>query len=66
MYINGADAGGSYSGTATTLSYTTATSRMALASDSTERFAGNLDDVRLYGRDLSATEVNELYSAGAQ
>ncbi len=66
IYINGVDAGGSYSGTATTLVYTSATSRMALASDSTERFAGNLDDVRLYSRALSGAEVSELYTAGAQ
>jgi hypothetical protein len=61
LYINGVDDGGTYSGTGGTIGYTTAVSK--IGSDGADYFSGTIDDVRVYGRALSAAEVQTLSNA---
>jgi len=59
LYINGVDDGGTYSGTGSTLGYTTATSKIGTGGSS-QYFNGTIDDVRFFNRVLSSTEIELL------
>ncbi|MFP4314260.1 MAG: LamG-like jellyroll fold domain-containing protein, partial [Alphaproteobacteria bacterium] len=65
LYVNGVSAGGSFSGTASSLAYQ-ATSQPKLSSINSQIFNGRLDDVRMYNRVLSAAEIGDLYELGAR
>jgi hypothetical protein len=58
LYVNGVDDGGTYSGTGGSIAYTTAASK--IGTDGTNYFNGTIDDVRLYNRGLTPTEVELL------
>jgi len=68
LYIDGVDDGGSYSGTGSTLFYdTTAGIKHTIGIDTggtDEFFDGRLDDVRVYNRALSKSEIERLYDIG--
>jgi X-X-X-Leu-X-X-Gly heptad repeat protein len=66
IYINGVDDGGSYtSNGAGPVAYSSGPATMGdLSLDNVVTFPGSLDDVRIYNRALSATEVNQLYRLG--
>lgn len=69
IYLNGASVAGSMSGTGTTLAYA-ANNKLRIGAfyytgdATTKYFPGSIDDVRLYNRVLSASEINEHYLAG--
>ena len=69
IYINGADAGGAYSGSGS--GAITSTNRSAQIGDDNScgdaesfPFPGLIDDVRVYNRNLTAAEVKQLYKSG--
>ena len=60
LYINGIlKQSLSYDGT-----LRSSTDALLIARQGTENFAGSLDDVRIYNRALSASEITKLYSSG--
>jgi hypothetical protein len=64
LYINGArDNSATYNGSATSIAYSVAEPWGLIgAAFTNQNFNGKLDDLRVYNRVLSATEVNSLYS----
>ncbi len=64
VYIDGAVSNGSYDGGASTVPYGSDTARMGDNSLGNSYFPGSLDDVRIYNRELTATEVKQLYNLG--
>jgi len=64
LYVNGADDGGTYSGTGGTLAYATGNVLIGMRHDSALSFGGKIDDVRVYDRALSAEEIQQLYQEG--
>ena len=61
LYINGQDAGGSYSGTGGSLIHTSAHAKIGGLSDTISNFNGIIDDVLIYNRALTETEIQTLY-----
>ncbi|MHC4526916.1 MAG: LamG-like jellyroll fold domain-containing protein [Planctomycetota bacterium] len=61
IYINGADAGGTYSGTGSALAYSSASGNIGSRAGSSYFFDGSMDDVRVYDRALSGEEIDQLY-----
>ncbi len=61
LYVNGVDDGGTYNGTGGAMQYSTTPSK--IGSEGTNYFHGLIDDVRVYSRALSPTEVQVLNSA---
>jgi hypothetical protein len=61
VYINGVDDGGSYSGTGGSLAYSSGNATIATSHYDDLHFEGEIDDVRIYDRALSAEEVQELW-----
>ncbi len=57
---------GTYTGTNATAPSSSITTIGSLSSNSTNNFTGSIDDVRLYNRSLSASEVLSLYSGLAK
>jgi alpha-tubulin suppressor-like RCC1 family protein len=64
LYVNGVDDGGSYNGTGGAMVYSSAPSKIG-TDTSVNYFNGVIDDVRVYGRALSATEVQVLDNASS-
>jgi len=68
IYVNGVDDGGSYSGSGGSMVNTTGSLRLGTFTDcsGTGNYSinGGVDDVRIYNRALSATEVKQLYNLG--
>lgn len=64
LYVNGVDDGGSYSGSASTVVYTTATTKIGTGGNA-NYFNGIIDDVRVYSRALSAAEISALAGAAS-
>jgi hypothetical protein len=64
LYVNGADDGGTYSGTGGSLAYSSGNASIATAHSAGIYFNGKIDDVRVYERALSAEEIQELYPEG--
>jgi hypothetical protein len=64
VYINGIDDGGSYSGSGGSLAYSSGDSSIGRENGAQYYFDGVIDDVRLYDRVLSASEVWQLYQDG--
>lgn len=66
--INGITAGGSASGSGGTMAYSTFAPTIGANRDSTGSYTqflnGKTDDIRIYNRALSASEVQHLYAAG--
>jgi hypothetical protein len=62
LYVDGGSAQRLFSDAAQTGTYTV-NKLMANGSDSSQHYDGNLDDVRIYNRALSATEVLQLYNS---
>lgn len=62
LYIDGADVTGTV--TNATLADTATDLHIGIAAVGIIPFAGNLDDVRIYGRELSAGEISTLYAGG--
>ena len=60
IYIDGVDAGGSYSGTATFVGNTGAPMFVGRAFWTPSPFIGGIDDIRIYNRALSPVEAFEL------
>ena len=65
IYINGVDAGGSYSGTGGAIAYTSNSGEINGDYWDNTFLPGDIDDVRVYNRALSASEVWQLYNVGA-
>lgn len=63
LYIDGIDAGGSYSGTASGMVHTSAPARIGLVR--TADFKGSIDEVGLYDWALTADEIRTIYEAGS-
>lgn len=61
VYVNGVDDGGTYSGTGGSLAYSSGNASIGTCHIYNIFFEGKIDDVRLYGRALSAEEILELY-----
>lgn len=59
LYVDGTDVGGTYSGSGGAIQYNTG---HTVISSSPYPLPGLVDDVRIYSRDLSATEVQNLYN----
>jgi hypothetical protein len=57
LYINGADDGGSYSGTGGALSYSETDAFIGCTHGSATYFHGKIDEVAIYNRDLSPEEI---------
>ncbi len=64
IYINGANAGGSYTGSGGTLAYSGTGSAIGKGVWGDAYAHGIIDDVRVYSRALYPWEVEELYRAG--
>ncbi len=64
LYIDAADDAGTYGGTGGALTYSNGTSFIGCRSDLCNFFNGIIDDVRVYGRALSAEEIEQLYQEG--
>ena len=64
LCINGADDGGTYSGTGGSLTYSSASSLIGMRHNSQYFLDGQVDDVRVYDQALSAEEIQELYLEG--
>jgi subtilisin family serine protease len=64
LYVDAADDAGTYSGTGETLTYSSGMSVIGCRSDLYNCFNGIIDDVRVYGRALSAEEIEQLYQEG--
>jgi hypothetical protein len=64
LCINGADDGGTYSGTGGSLTYSSGSSLIGMRYDFGYFFGGKIDDVRVYDRALSAEEIWQLYQEG--
>ncbi|MBL7742201.1 MAG: LamG domain-containing protein [Chitinophagaceae bacterium] len=64
LYINGAkDNSASYDGSATSIAYSSPNPSSVIGSAfENQNFNGRIDDLRIYNRVLTATEVNSLYS----
>ena len=63
LYVNGVDDGGTYNGSGGSLSYDGSAS-IEFGRETTGTFKGAIDDVYLYNRALSASEVMDLYLTG--
>ena len=63
IYINGVDNGGTYSGTGGSIAYSANSGSIGRGIGGF--FPGAIDDVRIYNRALSASEVKQLYALGA-
>ncbi len=61
-YINGSSSGGCNSGSHRVVEYLHIS---GINTGDSENFVGSIDDVRVYNRALSATEVAQLYTLGA-
>jgi prepilin-type N-terminal cleavage/methylation domain-containing protein len=68
IYINGTNAGGTYSGTGGAMVHLSSSSPAGVGRTSIGNAgtSDRIDDVRLYNRSLSADEVILLYTAGAE
>jgi hypothetical protein len=65
LYINGVeDVGGTYSGSAASVAYSTGTSLIGNDNSFTNRFNGVMDDVRVYKKALTGDEIWQLYQKG--
>jgi hypothetical protein len=64
LYVNGVDDEGTYSGTGSSLTYSTGNSIIGMRHDSQFSFDGKIDEVRVYNRDLSDHDVWLLYHDG--
>lgn len=64
FYINGADDGGTYSGSGGSLVYSSGSALIGKEHNSAYPFDGKIDDVRIYNRALSEGEVEDLYEGG--
>ena len=64
-YINGIEVSGSYSGSATTITANNQILKIGLKTISYGGFNGEIDEVRIYDRALSAEEVRHHYNRGA-
>jgi hypothetical protein len=64
LYINGTDDGGAYSGAGGSLAYSSGSSLIGMMHNSQYFLGGQVDDVRVYDRALSAEEILELYLEG--
>ena len=64
LYVNGVDDGGSYNGTGGTMAYSTASSKIG-TDTGVNFFDGVIDDVRVYNRALSPSEVSTLDNAAS-
>ncbi len=64
IYLNGEDDGGSYSGTGGSLAYSSGSASIGTAHFENKYFNGEIDDVRIYDRALSAEEIRQLYRKG--
>ena len=62
LYVNGLDVGGSYSGSGGPLGHNS--TPFHVGRKGTQYFPGQLDDVRIYDRALSAADVTELAAMG--
>jgi len=62
IYFDGADVGGTYSGSGGAMVHSS--SPLAIGKGGAEFFTGRTDDVRIYNRDLTAVEVEDLATAG--
>jgi len=60
IYINGTDAGGTYSGTGGALAYSTGDGYIGSHGGTTYFIDGTIDDVRIYNRSLTEGEVGSL------
>jgi hypothetical protein len=62
LYVGGVDVGGAYSGTAATMVFTAAPALIGVShwSGVDLQYEGAVDEVRVYARALSATEMGEL------
>ena len=65
LYVNGADVGGSYSGSGGAIAYSTDPATIGSTAWHNGICPGAIDDVRVYDRALSASEVQQLYNVGA-
>lgn len=59
LYVNGVDDGGTYSGTGSAVAYTTAPSKIG-AGGTSGFFNGSIDEVLVYNRALSSSEIGTL------
>jgi hypothetical protein len=64
VYINGADDGGTYSGSGGALAYSSGNASIGTGHYENICFNGIIDDVHLYDRALSAEEIQELHRNG--
>ena len=64
IYIDGVDAGGSYSGSGGALAYTSNSGEINGDYWENTFLPGDIDEVRIYDRALTATEVAGLYQSG--
>jgi hypothetical protein len=62
IYVDGADDGGTYSGTGGDLAYSSGNSYIGRYSS--QYFNGIIDDVRVYNRALTAEEIGQIYQEG--
>ena len=68
VYINGVQQSGSYSGSAASMSTSTSSSPMRIGRYSVGTYihtADRFDDIRVYNRAVTASEIADLYNAGA-
>jgi len=68
MYVNGVEVAGSYSGTGGSMIHLSTVSPAGIGRNSigAAGTSDRMDDIRLYNRSLSADEVVDLFSAGAE
>ena len=64
LYVDGVDDEGTYSGTGGALAYYFGTAIIGMQHTLEFSFGGGIDDVRVYGRALAASEIWRLYQNG--
>ncbi len=62
IFINGVRAEGTYSGTATTYNHSEGGGSIGRVWDPSSFFSGKMDDLRIYDRALTETEIRALYN----
>jgi len=62
VFINGVEANGIYSGSATTYHHSKGTGSIGRVWDPGSFFSGKMDDLRIYSRALMQQEINKLYT----
>ena len=65
VYVNGAEDGGSYSGSGGSLTYGNGNASIGTCHYANTYLNGDIDDVRVYERALSPEEIQRLYQAGS-